>query len=87
MERVLRALDADPGLLDTAERDVSPDHERVVDADHTNFHLLGDAPDLADVLREEIAGETAAGVIGDGYRFFLRFKPAKWYKNKREKYG
>ena len=52
------ALAAEAGLLDAAEgRDLHRDEARV-EADHAEFQRLGDPPDAAEVVGEEIGRET-----------------------------
>src|SRR3954452_8874803 len=70
-DAVLRALAADAGLLDAAERgDLGRDEARV-DADDAVVERFGDAPDTSDVAAVEVGGEPVRCVVGgaDGVLF------------------
>src|ERR1700730_14690675 len=63
------------GLLHAAERcRLSGDQTRV-DADHSAFELIGNAPNPSDIAAKKVTGETEFGIIRKLNRFLIFVKP------------
>ena len=77
VDAVLGSFAAQPRLLDAAERGDLGRYEPLVDPDHAHLELLGDPPDLADVLRVEVARQPDARVVSDRQHLGLRLEPAR----------
>src|SRR4051812_41301916 len=64
LQPLVRALEADSGLLHAAERRGGIGDEPAVQADHAEVELLGHAHAAAQVLGVEVRDETVFGVVG-----------------------
>ena len=51
-------------LLDTTEGSLGSADLSSVGTDHTDLHLVGNAHNTADILGEEVSGQTELGVVG-----------------------
>src|SRR5262245_26198097 len=74
VDAVLRALAADAGLLDAAERRHLGRDEAGVDADDSVLERLRDAPDARVRSGVEVGGQAVRGVVGDPHRLVLRLE-------------
>src|SRR5882757_2440135 len=63
------------GLLHAAERCRLGRDQTRVDADHSAFELIGDAPNSSDIAAKKVTGETEFGIIRKLNRFLLFVKP------------
>src|SRR4029078_5920 len=71
VDPVVGALAPDAGLLDAAERRALVREDAGVDADDAELERLADAPDAADVPREEVGGEPELGRVRQRDRLCL----------------
>src|SRR5262245_60325278 len=71
VDAVLRALAADAGLLDPAERRDLGRHDAGVDAEDPVLERLGHPPDAAHVAGVEVARKAVRRVVGLAHRLLL----------------
>src|SRR5690606_3172552 len=64
VDPVLRALSAEAGLLDAAERRLGGRDQPGIDPDHARLDALCGTEDAPDVARVEIRGQPELGVVG-----------------------
>src|ERR1700722_7579924 len=75
IDSVMRSFAAKSGLLHAAERHRLSGNQAGVDADHSVFQFLGDAPNSPDVATKKITGQTEFGVVGKLNGLLVFVKP------------
>lgn len=74
VQAMFRSLSPDARLFDSAKSCFSCRNQTFIHPDHSHLEILGNAPCLANILRVEVASESAPGHVGDGYTLFFSFE-------------